>query len=40
MKYLNKGFLIALIMFVNLSWSQITIDEKDNLIKDEEQKND
>ena len=36
MKYLNNLlFLISLIAF-SPSWSQITIDEKDNLIKDEQ----
>jgi len=38
MKYLNKACLITCILLVNISWGQITIDEKDNLIKDEEQK--
>jgi len=38
MKYLNNPVLIAFILLVNISWAQITIDEKDNLIKDEEQK--
>ena len=40
MKYLNNLlFIIGLIAF-STSWSQITIDEKDNLIKDEKEQTD
>ncbi|WP_445159235.1 peptidylprolyl isomerase [Mesohalobacter salilacus] len=35
MKYLNNLTLLSALFIVNWSWSQITIDEKDNLIKDD-----
>ena len=38
MKYLNNLLILILFCTTFSSWSQITIDEKDNLIKDEEQK--
>lgn len=38
MKYLNKLILIAITCLFNSTWAQITIDEKDNLIKDEDKK--
>lgn len=38
MKYLNNLLLMIVLGASFSSWSQITIDEKDNLIKDEEQK--
>ena len=39
MKYLNNLFLLIFLCTTFMTWSQITIDEKDNLIKDEEEKN-
>jgi peptidyl-prolyl cis-trans isomerase SurA len=39
MKYLNNLFLLTFLCVTTTIWSQITIDEKDNLIKDEEEKN-
>jgi len=39
MKYLNNLFLLTFLCTSFITWSQITIDEKDNLIKDEEEKN-
>jgi len=38
MKYLNNLLVLTLICTALQSWSQITIDEKDNLIKEEEEK--
>lgn len=38
MKFLNNSFTILMLMIVSCSWSQITIDEEDNLIKDEKEK--
>lgn len=38
MKYLNSLMMLVFICTSFSTWSQITIDEKDNLIKDEEEK--
>jgi len=38
MKYFNKVILLLALLIFNWSWAQITIDEKDNLIKDKKNK--
>jgi peptidyl-prolyl cis-trans isomerase SurA len=38
MKSFNNFMTIVCILFATTTWSQITIDEKDNLIKDEDEK--
>ncbi len=38
MKLLNNFLIIIFLTVTSLSWSQITIDEKDNLIKDDNEK--